>query len=550
MPIYIATFLAGKNGATNFLVEDISFKGGYQVRADTTARDAIDALNRKQGMLVYTVADGKVWMLNADLTTWSNLNQAIDAASTTTAGLISAADKSTLDVLTASGLRGLTANAPLVSSGGKTPTLSVPAATSAQDGYLKASDWIIFNAKGAGNGTVTSVRATSPVTSTGGTDPTIAMPAASASTNGYLTSTDWTTFNSKADSTGSVASVRATAPIVSSGGTNPTLSMTAATSSTDGYLKATDWVIFNSKGTGTVQSVSASSPLASTGGINPVVSIQAASSTQNGYLRSTDWVTFNSKGLGNVNSVAVQAPLVLAGTSTDPVITLPAASSTTGGLMSNTDKAKLDGIAAGATAYAHPTGDGNLHVPATSTTNNGKFLMAGASAGAISWGTPVGGVTSVNGQTGAVTITAADITGIPTTTSTVQFKSLGINTAAPTVAGEIRATDNITAYYSSDRTLKENITNLPNALARVLQLNGVEFDWTEAYMAERGGEDGYFLRRHDVGLIAQEVQAVLPEVVGSRENGTLAVKYDRVVALLVEAIKELSNEVAELKASK
>jgi hypothetical protein len=280
-----------------------------------------------------------------------------------------------------------------------------------------------------------------------------------------------------------------------------------------------------------------------------VIAITAASSTVNGYLRAQDWVTFNSKGYGNVNSVAVQAPLVLAGTATDPVITLPAATTTSGGLMSNTDKAKLDGIQAGATSYAHPTGDGNLHVPATGASNSGKFLMAGASAGSLSWGTPIGGVTSVNGQSGAVVLTKNDISGFATT-DTVQFKSLGVNTAAPTAAGEIRATDNITAYFSSDRTLKENIKPLAGALSRVMQLTGVEFDWTDEYLAKHGGEDGYFLRRHDVGLIAQDVEKVLPEVVGKREDGTLAVKYDRIVGLLVEAIKDLQIEVAELKASK
>ncbi|MFM4814670.1 phage tail fiber protein [Aeromonas dhakensis] len=55
------------------------------------------------------------------------------------------------------------------------------------------------------------------------------------------------------------------------------------------------------------------------------------------------------------------------------------------GFMSSTDKAKLDSIASNANNYAHPTGDGNLHVPATGTSNNGKFLMAGATAGSVSW---------------------------------------------------------------------------------------------------------------------------------------------------------------------
>lgn len=61
------------------------------------------------------------------------------------------------------------------------------------------------------------------------------------------------------------------------------------------------------------------------------------------------------------------------------------ASTTYAGFMSSADKSKLNGIATGANNYSHPTTDGNLHVPATGTTNNGKFLMAGATAGVISW---------------------------------------------------------------------------------------------------------------------------------------------------------------------
>lgn len=53
--------------------------------------------------------------------------------------------------------------------------------------------------------------------------------------------------------------------------------------------------------------------------------------------------------------------------------------------FTDTYKSKLDGIEAGANKYTHPTGDGNLHVPATGTSNNGKFLKAGSSAGSVSW---------------------------------------------------------------------------------------------------------------------------------------------------------------------
>ena len=113
------------------------------------------------------------------------------------------------------------------------------------------------------------------------------------------------------------------------------------------------------------------------------------------------------------------------------------------------------------------------------------------------------------------------------TAANVQINSLGVGTAASTVAGEIRATNNITGYYTSDQKLKENIQNITGALTKIRLLNGVMFDWKQDYINSRGGEDGYFVRKHDTGIIAQEVEKVLPEVVGTRDDGTKAVAYEK-----------------------
>jgi len=84
-----------------------------------------------------------------------------------------------------------------VANGTTTPviTLQVPTASASNRGALSAADWTTFNNKGSG--TVTSVTGTAPVVSSGGTTPAISMAAATTSVNGYLTSTDWTTFNNK-----------------------------------------------------------------------------------------------------------------------------------------------------------------------------------------------------------------------------------------------------------------------------------------------------------------------------------------------------------------
>lgn len=142
-----------------------------------------------------------------------------------------------------------------------------------------------------------------------------------------------------------------------------------------------------------------------------------------------------------------------------------------------------------------------------------------------------------------VTISGLLTMNTSVTTGVSQIQSLGVGTPASGTTGEIRAYNNITAYYSSDASLKENIKKIPNALDKVLWLDGVEFDWTDEYIEKNGGEDGYFIRKHDVGVIADQLEKVLPEVVVTREDGTKAVKYERVVALLIEAIKELNQKI-------
>ena len=100
------------------------------------------------------------------------------------------------------------------------------------------------------------------------------------------------------------------------------------------------------------------------------------------------------------------------------------------------------------------------------------------------------------------------------------------------VTGEMAVSENITAFYSSDISLKDNIRPIESAIFKVKQIRGVTFDWNEK-ATQLQQEKG-----HDVGLIAQEVEKVLPEVVQIREDGIMAIQYEKVVPLLVEAIKE------------
>ena len=131
------------------------------------------------------------------------------------------------------------------------------------------------------------------------------------------------------------------------------------------------------------------------------------------------------------------------------------------------------------------------------------------------------------------------------TTQNSQFNSVGVNTAASGTAGEIRATNNITAYYSDDR-LKNKLGPILNALSKVKSLNGFYYEANETAQ-----ELGYEAIR-EVGVSAQEVQSILPEIVvpAPISDKYLTVRYEKLIPLLVEAIKELSEEVERLKESK
>ena len=128
----------------------------------------------------------------------------------------------------------------------------------------------------------------------------------------------------------------------------------------------------------------------------------------------------------------------------------------------------------------------------------------------------------------------------------VDSLGVGTNTNASGVSGEIRAGNEITAYYTSDARLKENVKTIEDPITMIDQIRGVYFDWTDEHIESRGGEDGYFVRKHDIGVIAQEIEQILPEIVATRENGFKAVKYEKIVPLLIEAIKAQQKQINQL----
>jgi hypothetical protein len=201
-----------------------------------------------------------------------------------------------------------------------------------------------------------------------------------------------------------------------------------------------------------------------------------------------------------------------------------------------TGSAGTDG-ATGVTGASGATGSNGTNGATGSAGTDGATGVTGASGAT--------GTAGSNGTNGATGVTGASGPGANQsldTTSGVQHAVLGIGTATLGATGTIRATGDITAFYTSDRTLKENINDIPNALDKVVSIGGKTFDWTDEYITNHGGADGYFLNKADYGVIAQDVQEVFPIAIRTRDNGKLAVDYDKLVALAFAAIKELKAQ--------
>lgn len=222
--------------------------------------------------------------------------------------------------------------------------------------------------------------------------------------------------------------------------------------------------------------------------------------------------------------------------------------------FSNNAAATLaDGINDTATSITLATGQGGLFPSLDSgdyfyLTVGSEIVKATARSGDVL--TVVRGqedttaVVHSSGTSARLLVTAAGLTAlIPPPLETPQFVSLGVGTAASSTTGEIRATNNITAYYSDDR-LKTRLGNIEGALAKVRTLSGFYYEANETAQAL-----GYEVVR-EVGVSAQQVQAVQPEIVvpAPIDGKYLTVRYERLVPLLIEAIKELDVELQSIKA--
>ena len=141
-----------------------------------------------------------------------------------------------------------------------------------------------------------------------------------------------------------------------------------------------------------------------------------------------------------------------------------------------------------------------------------------------------------NSEKLSVTTAGANVTGdfaASATASAAHILVTGIISGS-----QLEASGDVIAFSSSDRRFKDNLVVIEGSLDKIGKINGYEFDWNNKQTAYKG---------HDIGVVAQEVEAVLPEVVTTRGDGYKAVKYEKIVPLLIESIKELQKKVEDIE---
>ena len=158
------------------------------------------------------------------------------------------------------------------------------------------------------------------------------------------------------------------------------------------------------------------------------------------------------------------------------------------------------------------------------TTNNGAINAGG---GSLTCGNILSlGINTQNGT-------------INTGTGNVLCRDIN-SSGSVSVNGNVIANGDVVAFNSSDARLKINIKPIENALANIDLINGYTFTWNNK-------DDNTPRKGEDVGIIAQEIQQILPQVVIEKDNGYLGVDYQKIIPYLISCIKELKSEIQHLK---
>lgn len=226
------------------------------------------------------------------------------------------------------------------------------------------------------------------------------------------------------------------------------------------------------------------------------------------------------------NWVAFQGPSTVA---TNVTWTLPSADGTSGQFLSTNASGTLS-WASGSVALSDQTASATTHYPLITTATSGTATAANVSSTKLTYQPSTGILGS-----SVLTATGGAASSSRTTGALIVTGGAGIS-------GSLYVGGDIYSFAASDIRLKENLSKIDNGLEKLLKISGYQYHWNKI------AQEMYPERTmQDVGVIAQEVKEIVPSAVAEREDGYLAVRYDKLIPLLIEAVKSLKAEIEDMK---
>ena len=342
-----------------------------------------------------------------------------------------------------------------------------------------------------------------------------------------------------------------TGRITSSGGATPAIDLATAGAGAATYSSGISAISVDAYGR--VTSVSGSAGYVTSSG---VTSVGTGTYMTGGTITSTGTIGINAN-TGNIASTVVARDAsgnfsagtitaTLSGSATSVSQSLTAGTGLSGSTYNGGTARTWTLATAGAGAASYTSGISAITVDAYGrvtavtgsagyTTNAGTVTSVGITAGnGLTGGGTItsSGTVTLNVGAGSYITVAADTVAVDATTTATASK-----VAARDSSGDIYAND---FQATSDARLKTDIIEIQNALDTIEKINGVKFKWNE--LATNPDKD-----KVQVGVIAQEVEAVVPEIVNTNDDGYKSVSYDKLVPLLIQAVKELSEKVKKLE---
>jgi hypothetical protein len=221
------------------------------------------------------------------------------------------------------------------------------------------------------------------------------------------------------------------------------------------------------------------------------------------------------------NWVGFQAPATI---SANVTWILPATDGSNGQVLTTNASGTLS-WSSKSIAITDETSSASTHYVMVTTTASGNLATANVSTTKMTYQPSTGRMTLAGAQT-ASNITSGTL----------------VVTGGVGISGALYVGADIYSYASSDIRLKENLSKIDNSLEKLLKISGYEYHWNK--IAQEMYPERTML---DVGVIAQEVKEIVPSAVVEREDGYLAVRYDKLIPLLIEAVKALKAEIEDMK---